>query len=34
MVWFSDGVDGIENENTLALLRTAVLTPETARAIM
>ncbi len=34
MVWFADGIDGIEDERTLALLRAAVLTPETARSVM
>ncbi len=34
VVWFADGIDGIEDERTLALLRAAVLTPETARSVM
>jgi len=34
VLWFSDGVDGIENEETLALLRSAVLAPEVARTVM
>jgi hypothetical protein len=34
MVWFADGIDGIEDEDTLALLRTAVFTPEKARNVM
>ena len=34
VLWFWDGVDGIDDANTLALIKSAVFTPETARSIM
>ena len=33
-VWFSDGIDSIDDEKTINLLCTAVNTPETARSVM
>ena len=34
IVWFSDGIDGLDDADTLSLLRTAVFLPDTARSIM
>lgn len=34
MLWFSDGIDGIDDPDTVALLEAAVHTPETVRSIM
>ena len=33
-MWFSSGIESIEDENTLALLHTAVHTPEKARSAL
>jgi hypothetical protein len=34
VMWFSEGIDGIDDEQTLQLLYTALFTPEKARNIM
>ena len=34
ILWFTDGVADLEDENTISLLQTAVHTPEMARSLL
>ena len=34
ILWFTDGVEDLEDENTISLLQTAVHTPEMTRSLL